>query len=332
MQAPSFWFKKDWRAWLLWPFSCLFYALTLIRRALYQGHYCQSYKASLPVIIIGNITVGGSGKTPLVIVVANHLKQQGWSPGIISRGYKSKAPSYPYHVTSDSPVEYAGDEPLLIVQQTGCPLIIDPRRVRAVKQLEQLKTVDIILSDDGLQHYALARNIEIVVMNKDHPRGNGYLLPAGLLREPLKRLEEATMIIQPHDAPLLEGLSVPVFSFHIAPEHFVEISSGQKLPLSAFSGQRVHAIAGIGQPERFFALLRCLDIDYIPHVFSDHHRYTASSFSFLTDNTLPVLMTEKDAVKCMPYLPSAYYLRISLLPSAAFYTFLRNAISCLRGI
>ncbi|MFN7096968.1 MAG: tetraacyldisaccharide 4'-kinase, partial [Gammaproteobacteria bacterium] len=195
MQSPSWWRSRNIISWLLWPFSLLFGIIVFVRRQAYRMDIFRVYRPKLSVIVVGNINVGGTGKTPLVIALARQLQQLGMRPAIISRGYKSKAKQFPFVVTADTPVVLAGDEPLMMARHTHCMVMIDPCRVRAVKALEATGEYDVIISDDGLQHYALARDLEIVVVDNKQQFGNDFLLPAGMLREPVSRIENADIVV-----------------------------------------------------------------------------------------------------------------------------------------
>ncbi len=324
---PSWWMKRNYLAWLLWPFSQLFLLIIIVRRWLYQKQWLKSYRAKLPVIVVGNITVGGTGKTPVVIAIAQWLKQQGLRPGIVSRGYKSHVKNYPYWVTAVSLAEQVGDEPLLIVQRTECPLVIDPIRARAVQALEKSGKCDVIISDDGLQHYALERDIEVVVIDGERRFGNGFLLPAGMLREPTSCCDNVDIVVC--NGGVAQDKE---WSMQLAPTKVYAVNNPAKtISLTHFQHKKVHAVAGIGNPQRFFALLRQAGLEVIEHAFPDHHAYTENDFNFVSDN-LPVFMTEKDAVKC-PFLsyteawcvavdaqlPETFFLQLKELLNTCFH-------------
>lgn len=302
------WYEK--RGWsvLFLPLTWLFQLLALCRRRWQQR---SAQKFSVPVIVVGNIAVGGTGKTPLVIAIVQSLQQQGWRPAVISRGYGSAAPRYPFAVTATTPPGQSGDEPLLIAQRTGVPVMIGADRVASVQALlagNYNEKIDIVISDDGLQHYRLWRDIEIVAIDGSRGIGNGRCLPAGPLRESAKRLTQVDWVIVNSDAPdsqlnaLFDRLSV---SRHVAmqvqPSAWVNLHDGKRKNVeSDFGGEKVHAVAGIGNPQRFFYSLARLGVDIIPHEFPDHHRFCAADIQF--DDGRTVVMTEKDAVKCRPLL------------------------------
>ncbi len=281
-------------AWirLLAPLEWLYRAIVARRRNAFLAGRTESYRAPVPVIIVGNITVGGTGKTPLVAWLVEELRRAGFRPGVVSRGYGGRAPAYPCLVGPDTPPDIAGDEPVLLVQRTGCPLVVDPDRPRAVRRLLQESDCDLVISDDGLQHYALQRDIEIVVIDGVRALGNGRCLPVGPLREPVRRLREVQLIVT-------NGETAEVFP---RAAHTMRLEPGALRPVGPAtrgdppaSGQ-VHAVAGIGNPGRFFATLRKLGYAVIEHPFPDHHAFTAQDVAF--GDGLPVVMTEKDAVKC----------------------------------
>ncbi len=257
----------------------------------------------MPVIVVGNLTVGGTGKTPLIIALCQHFLEQGMQPGIISRGYGGKANSYPMEVTAESDPSLAGDEPVLIASKTACPVVIDPDRGRALGKLLDKYQVDIVLSDDGLQHYALHRDIEIAVVDGQRMFGNGLCLPAGPLREPITRLEECDFVVvnNPADTshPALQSAHVMTYT----PTSLVNLSNSEKRPFSGAPfniGNRVQAVAAIGNPQRFFDSLDSLPYPVDTHVFADHHPYRPADFENL-DSHQPIVMTEKDGIKCQSF-------------------------------
>lgn len=245
-----------------------------------------------PVIVIGNLTVGGTGKTPLVTWLTNYLKEQGYKPGVISRGYGGKARHWPQQVRPDGDPVAVGDEAILISKRTHVPMAVGPERVISGQQLLHYHpTCNVIISDDGLQHYALHRDIEVAVIDGKLRFGNEYCLPAGALREPLKRLRKVNFIVTNGQARQGE------YAMRYIIAHACGLRDAKKMqPLEKFKGQQVHAVAGIGNPDRFFNQLAELGMDVIAHPFSDHYFYEEKDLEFGDDK--PVLMTEKDAVKC----------------------------------
>lgn len=293
------WYKH--RRWtrFLRPLSAVFAVVSAIRRGYYRrpGNH---YTPAKPLIVVGNITAGGTGKTPLVIYLARKLREAGYTPGIVSRGYGAKAPSYPYAVSPQSGFREAGEEPLLIARQTQCPVIIDPDRVAAVKFLESRYPCDVVISDDGMQHYRLGRSLEIAVIDGQRGFGNGYLLPAGPLRERPARLESVDLIVC--NGATRHALPAHTLRMDLAPTHLVHLADGKALAiddpaLTGLTARKVHAVAGIGNPERFFTSLCDCGFDIITHIFRDHHDFTAADITF--DDDLDVVMTEKDATKCL---------------------------------
>lgn len=281
------WYKPHPVGWLLWPASLLFKHIVRLRRFCYKYNIFKTYTATVPVIMVGNICVGGTGKTPLVIHLAQQLQQLGFKPGIVTRGYKGSITSATL-VTTDMDPKLVGDEALLLAQRCNCPVVVAKQRVLGVKMLEKQYLVDMIISDDGLQHYALGRNIEIALVDQMQRFGNGYSLPMGPLRELPSRLNTVDLV-------LINGENM-----HLVCDNVYELSNSQhKVSLDYFKGLTVHAVAGIGNPERFFTQLRSAGINVIAHAFADHHQYNAADLTFY-DN-LPILMTEKDAVKCRSF-------------------------------
>ena len=284
------WYKPHPIRWLLWPLSLLYRLIMGLRKLLYRLGIFKQYKLAVPVIIVGNISVGGTGKTPFVIWLAKQLQQAGFRPGIISRGYGGKAEHYPQEVMPDSDPAIVGDEPIIISRHTGCPMIVDPHRINAGNMLLQRHNCDIIISDDGLQHYALARDIEIVIVDGQRLFGNQYSLPAGPLREPISRLKNIDFIV--HNSAAHSS-----YSMSLSQGQAINLSNSEiKKDLVDFKEQFVHAVAGIGNPNRFFEQLSKQGLHIQAHEFKDHHRYEKSELQFNDNN--PILMTEKDAVKC----------------------------------
>lgn len=288
-KAPRFWFSQNPIAWLLLPLTAVFCLLVMLRRYLYRWRLLDSHAVAIPVIVIGNIAVGGTGKTPLLIELARRLRERGLRPAIISRGYGSELEG-PHLVSAADNAERVGDEPRLIADKTGCPLVIARQRSLAARLLASRTDIDLLLSDDGMQHYALRRDLEIAVVDAGWMHGNGYCLPAGPLREPVSRLASVDYVVYKQaDDPTLPG-------FCLQPLQLRNLVSGETDELAAFSGKRVHAIAAIGQPQRFFDSLRQAGLDIVAQGFADHHVFTADELAFTDDR--PILMTEKDAVKC----------------------------------
>ncbi|WP_218813715.1 tetraacyldisaccharide 4'-kinase [Rickettsiella endosymbiont of Dermanyssus gallinae] len=318
----ALWDKK-YIAYLLWPFSLLYRVFVFFRHKLYQLHIKKVNKFPVPIIVIGNITVGGTGKTPLVIEVVQFLQKKGWRPGVISRGYGGKAKHYPCQVHAQSNPREVGDEPLLIVRNTGCPTIIDPDRSRGVNTLLGKKNCNIVVSDDGLQHLALGRNIEIAVVDGQRRFGNGFCLPAGPLREPISRLKTVDFIVTKG-----KGTAGPnEFSMSLVPEYFYQLIHPEvKQNPDYFYGKKLHAVAGIGNPEQFFNSLRALGLTIIEHPFPDHHFFKPRDLNYGKDAI--ILMTEKDAVKCAGLVDARLWcLKAKASLDEAFFNSLLNRIT-----
>jgi tetraacyldisaccharide 4'-kinase len=285
----KFWYRRGAIAWLLWPVSLVFLIAVLARRGLYALRIFKSAHPGIPVIIVGNLTVGGSGKTPLVLWIAEFLKGKGWSPAILSRGYGARIEQPRAATIADAATE-VGDEPILLARRSGCPVWVGPDRVQvaALVRREEPK-VDVLILDDGLQHYAMRRDLEIAVVDA-RGLGNGFVLPAGPLREPRFRLRTVDAVVAHAAFPTKD------FAMSLAGEEVHRMTDArERRPLKSFAGQKVHAAAGIGDPNRFFLDLGRAGVKVIPHPFPDHHPFVERDLEFGDD--LPVLLTEKDAVK-----------------------------------
>lgn len=284
-------------ATLLLPLAALFYFAATIRRSLYRSRLLPSQRVPVPVVVIGNLTAGGAGKTPLVLYLAQRLTASGRKPGIVSRGYGARRGDA-REVHDDSTPEEAGDEALLIKLRSDVPVFVGHQRAAAAQALLMAyPDCDVILCDDGLQHYALERDIEIAVVDR---RGfmNGWMLPAGPLREPVSRLDtvDACVLNQSSVAILAD---VPRFRMRLAGSSFYRLGDPSQQCLARdLAGKRLHAYAGIGEPQRFFDHLQQLGLRCTTHAFADHHAYALEDFTVTGD---AILMTEKDAVKCARY-------------------------------
>jgi len=291
----QYWYRITPLHLILLPASFIFRLLANMRRALYRSGILPGEKLPVPVIVVGNITVGGSGKTPLTLWLAQQLLDNGWHPGIISRGYASKASS-PQAVHPSSDPGAAGDEAVLMAQRKLCPVWVGRDRAAAARML--LRThpeCDVLLSDDGLQHYRLRRDAEIVVVDGVRRFGNGFLLPAGPLRELPSRLAEADAVVINGGTP-----AAGEYAMQLRGARFYNLLNPNTPAYAAdFRGQCLHAIAGIGHPQRFFAHLNHLGLVVQTHPFPDHHRYTPGDLAYA--NADAILMTEKDAVKCTAF-------------------------------
>jgi len=323
-RIDHYWYQGSRWLWLLWPISLLFCLLVWGRRALFRFGLKQSNSFPVPVIIIGNITVGGSGKTPLVLWLAEMLRKQGYRPGIISRGYGGQAGQWPQWVEGESDARVVGDEALLLARRSGCPMTVGPDRVAAAQLLLERGDVDVILSDDGMQHYRLARDIEIAVLDGERRLGNGLCLPAGPLREPPSRLKTVDFVV-------CNGSVRPgEWSMQLLAGEAQPLCSGTAKPLETFAGSPVHAVAGIGNPERFFNMLNNAGLSIEKHPFADHYPYAEGELDFADE--APVLMTEKDAVKYFNYAKEHHwYLPVTAKLPDEFAKRLLAALESLRG-
>lgn len=329
------WLNKNWygssrRSRLLTPLMWLFVLLSGINKRLGQ---MRAYKARVPVVVVGNISVGGSGKTPMVIALVERLKEKGYHPAVISRGYGSQAPSYPWFVDpSQSSVE-AGDEPLLLAQSCLVPVVIGADRKASIEAvMVQYPQTDILVCDDGLQHYRLQRDIEIAVVDGARGLGNAKLLPVGPLRESPKRLRQVDFVVSNGrlQAPLATAL--PVSTMTLEPQALQLVSSlalakdrgefdlqlQQQAPQA---GDRVHLVTGIGNPERFKQSLSELKLDFDSHIYADHHEFAAEDLQLQPERA--IVMTAKDAIKCRRFAPdNTWYLPVKAqLPESFWHRF-----------
>jgi len=292
------------------------------RRSSFLNNKRQSFRAPVPVIVIGNISVGGTGKTPLVIALAKFLQQNNYRVGIVSRGYGGSGSDFPIEVNIDSDPSLVGDEPLLIAQQSLCPIFVGPKRQSDITALlNKYPEVNLILSDDGMQHYAMERDIEIAVIDGKRLFGNKKLLPAGPLREPVSRLDEVDIqVVNGLEADSEKDIvSENTFFMHLAPASLYRLNDKtQKKGLLDFAEQTVHGVAGIGNPQRFFDALTAQGLKVIPHDFDDHFHYKENDLIF--GDQLPIIMTEKDAVKCKSFnLDNCWVVSLDTQLSEHFY-------------
>jgi tetraacyldisaccharide 4'-kinase len=282
---------------LLVPLSVLFGVVAGLRRAAYRAGLLRPVRIERPVLVIGNVSVGGTGKTPLVIWIADYLASRGCKVGIVTRGYGGRAETWPRDVSRESSTEEVGDEAVLLASRTSAVVVAGPDRVAAAQRAA--RTADVILSDDGLQHYRLARDAEIVVLDAQRAFGNGWLLPAGPLRERAPRVNEADLVVQSiRGDRSRQALPRSVGAMHELADA-INLRTGERRPLQAFSASKVHAVAGIGHPEAFFAMLKHCGLTIDAHALPDHAAMKIADITF--DDGAPVLMTEKDAVKCRAF-------------------------------
>jgi len=300
--APAWWLHRGAVALALLPFSWLFGLAVRLRRFAYRRGWLRRCRAPAFVLVVGNVNVGGSGKTPVVAALARALEARGIRCGIVSRGYGGSVRGAAEVPAEGDPVLY-GDEPVLLARETGVPVVVGRARCAAVAELlRRHPDIRLVIADDGLQHLRLERDFELVVLDRD-ALGNGWLLPAGPLREPLSRLRTVDAVVahEPQKVRALVPDEVPLHGLQLEPEALVSLTdSSRRLPLAALSGRRVHAVAGIGRPERFFATLRALGAEVVPHAFPDHHPYRAEDLDFGASGEWRIF-TSKDAVKCRTY-------------------------------
>ncbi|MDH5824354.1 tetraacyldisaccharide 4'-kinase [Luteimonas sp. RD2P54] len=304
MQPPGYWFDGGAPPLAARMLSGVYGGAVAARAWLYRRGVLRRRGAACPVIVVGNLIAGGSGKTPLVIELVERLREAGRRPGVASRGYGRTGASRALWVQAETEPATGGDEPVLIAHRTGAPVRVDRDRVAAARALAQAGC-DVVVCDDGLQHLRLCREIEIEVVDGRRRYGNGLLLPAGPLREPAGRGGKDRYRVVNLGAEGAGEAGFGEWPMRLAVAGARPLLGGRACALAAFAGQRVHAVAGIGDPERFFATLRGEGIAVVPHAFPDHHRYTAADLSFGSD--LPVLMTEKDAVKCLPFATARHF-------------------------
>ncbi len=304
MATPTHWQHRGAIALLLLPLSAAYAAVVALRRAAWRNGLLTAQHPGVPVIVVGNITAGGTGKTPLTLWLAQFLRRQGRQPGVISRGYGA-SDTHARAVPADGKPQDYGDEPCLMAQRAGCPVWVGTDRVAVARALLMAHPeTDVLISDDGLQHYRLGRDFEIALIDGARGLGNGWPLPAGPLREPASRLTEVdAVVINGHDdarvwpQALAMQLNGSEFRNLLQPQNIVDAAY--------FKGRRVYAIAGIGNPQRFFAQLGRLGLSCMPSPFADHHAYTAQDLAFAGDNE--VVMTEKDAVKCSAFANARHW-------------------------
>ncbi|MBA2652146.1 MAG: tetraacyldisaccharide 4'-kinase [Tatlockia sp.] len=295
LTLDKLWYGKHPLRWGLWPFAVIYRAITHLRRA-YFLTFAQ-HKFPVPVIVVGNLTVGGVGKTPLVIALAKKFKEKGLRVGIVSRGYGAKLKRFPHEIKEDDTANQVGDEPLLIAEKTACPVVIAPKRVQAVQYLLDKYQSQIIISDDGLQHYAMGRAIEIVVIDGVRRLGNRLGLPAGPLRESASRLQKADFVV------VNSGEWPGAYSMDLQATQLTHLVTGQAVNRDQLS-MPVAAVAAIGHPQRFFTTLQDLGITIIKYPFPDHHHFCKNDMQFAEKS---VIMTEKDAVKCRLFAADSWY-------------------------
>ena len=330
MGLEQAWYRGSRWLKLLRPLELLFCTIARRRRQEFIQGKRSSWTAPVPVVVVGNISVGGTGKSPLVILLVEQLRQRGYNPGVISRGYRATPPTTPYFVTAASSSAEAGDEPLMIVRRTGVPLVISPDRVAAAKLLLEQTSCDLIISDDGMQHYALNRSIEIAVIDGARGFGNGRCLPEGPLRESVERLDEVDLIVVNGGLPdnlIKNKLLHKTFSMALQHGDLVKLNDAQRVAVDQWSlSRQVNAVAAIGNPQRFGETLVALGYTPDLHSFPDHHAYTEKDFIFQQER--PLIMTEKDAVKCDHMaLHDAWYLQVNSELESGFMILLEKLLN-----
>ena len=279
--------------YLLLPVSVVFYLLSLVRKFLYRIGLLPIHHFDVPVVVVGNITVGGSGKTPIVMALVEHFKQQDKKVGVVSRGYGGTHTKGSLLVDKNISASLSGDEPLLIATQSDVLVMVNKNRAQVVRDLIAQYKIDIIISDDGLQHYAMGRTVEIVVVDGERRFGNGFFLPAGPLRESVARLKSVDFVINNGAQHIGE------YTSKLTPKSFINLSTGVVQPLDFFEKIVCHAVAGIGHPQHFFDTLSELGVLVEPHAFADHYAFTEKDLSFAED--YPIIMSAKDCVKCRQF-------------------------------
>jgi tetraacyldisaccharide 4'-kinase len=313
------WYQGAWWLYFLAPLCLVYWLVISLRKQFFRWALFSSYRSSLPVIVVGNITLGGTGKSPLVSYLIRSLQARGYHPGIVSRGYGAQiAKTECREVSVDSQASDVGDEPLMLKQMLGCPVFVSPNRKLSVQALEA-QGCDVVICDDGLQHYALQRDVEICVFDGARGAGNHWLLPAGPLREPMSALREIDCIVV-NGEDRISGSSLPerpLFRMDLQATRIEPLLGGENIPVASLSGQRVNAVAAIGNPERFFTMLESKGLTVVRHAFEDHHHYKPSDLEF--SEPLPLVMTEKDAVKCRGLgLSNAWYVPVTACLSDGF--------------
>lgn len=311
MDPTRLWYGRHPLSVALLPLAWLYCAVVGLRRLAYRQGLLRRTRLAAAVAVVGNLTVGGTGKTPLTLALAALARERGWRPAILARGYGGRGRDWPQAVAPDSDPGLVGDEPVLLARRSVCPVVAGPDRVAAGELAIRRFGCDLLICDDGLQHYRLVRDLEIVAIDGERGLGNGRCLPAGPLREPAKRLRSADLVVR-------QGDGGGGYGFRLVAGEAVDVRDpARRLPLAAFRDRRVTAVAGIGNTGRFFALLRAAGMWVDERPYPDHHPYTAAEVAAWPPG--PVLMTEKDAVKCATFGGAdRWYCPVEAVPDPAF--------------
>lgn len=320
------WYGKSRPLWPLYPLAWLYRVIAEHRRR--SAWQAMSSPIPVPVIVVGNITAGGTGKSPLTAMLADLLKQEGWRPVILTRGYGGKSGNYPLQVLPDTRAAEAGDEPVMLSAQAGCPVVVDPERHRGALWALEKDLGNIMLCDDGLQHYRLPRDIELAVFDGRRGLGNGALIPVGPLREPPERLESVDFVIT-NGGWLSDLTHQRQYTMTLLPTGIRHLATGRMMPLDEINGKNVMAVAGIGNPARFFDTLRDMGAQVTERALPDHHRFRVEDLKCASDQWL--LMTAKDAVKCRELAPeNAWVLEVEAQLQAGFSEAFMSAVNAAR--
>ena len=320
------WYERSFISLFLLPLSVLFWFAITLRKTIYFTIPSLRQKFSVPIIVVGNITVGGTGKTPMVIYLCEELAKLGIKPGVASRGYGADINST-ISIRADHRAKQVGDEPMMIFARTNQPVVVGPDRKDVIGELIKEHQCNVVICDDGLQDYRFVHDIEILMVDGDRQFGNGWLLPAGPLRERIKRASDCDFKV----VTATECLEISGDTMKFDVQELVNLREHKRrVSVRSFVSQTVHAVAGIANPERFFALLRSHGLNIIEHAFPDHAVYTANDLEFA--DQYPVLMTEKDAVKCMGFgLSNVWYLPVRAKLPESFIPRIENLLRGLNG-
>ena len=318
----SVWYSRSRLTWILWPLSLPFLLLVLAKRAWYQLEIFKGPSFNKPIVVVGNLSVGGTGKTPFITSLASYLSSKNMSVGLVSRGYKADIKNFPHQVTEEDTAFSVGDESFMQFRKLSLPIVIAPKRADAVKYLLENNQVDVVISDDGLQHYSMERDLEIALFDGARQFGNKLILPFGPLREPITRLHSVDYVAQ-------NGEQENKFTQHkvkLVEVSLVNISTKEEKQLNYLSEQEVVAIAGIGNPERFFASLEKFVTIKSKTVYPDHHAFSLRDFDHVHEDKL-VVMTEKDAVKCESFAKKNwYFLKVEMQVESALLEQIEQSI------